>query len=114
MRFVKYKHRGGARCLGAALLLSASGVAGAAEYELSVDPVTIDTGEFVRPGIGYNGASPGPVLEFEEGEDVTIVVTNNLSESTSIHWHGLILPNDALVNCGFHAQQLVTLTLEHA
>jgi len=61
-------------------------------YDISVDRVTIDTGDFQKDGIGYNGASPGPVLRFKEGEDVTINVTNNLEESTSIHWHGLILP----------------------
>ncbi len=61
-------------------------------YNLTVDPVTIDTGDFKRSGIGYNGTSPGPVLRFKEGEDVTINVTNNLGASTSIHWHGLILP----------------------
>ncbi|MBO6825401.1 MAG: copper resistance system multicopper oxidase [Sneathiella sp.] len=61
-------------------------------YDLTVDKVIIDTGEFKKEGIGYNGASPGPVLSFEEGEEVTINVTNNLSETTSIHWHGLILP----------------------
>ena len=66
----------------------------AGEYNLTVDRITIDTGEFTRSGIGYNGASPGPVLRFKEGEDVTINVTNNLSEPTSIHWHGLILPFD--------------------
>lgn len=64
----------------------------AGEYTLSVDPVEINTGEFTRTGIGYNGKTPGPVLRFKEGEDVTIKVTNNLNESTSIHWHGLILP----------------------
>lgn len=64
----------------------------AGEYNLTVDAVTIDTGTFTRTGVGYNGASPGPILRFKEGEDVTINVTNNLSESTSIHWHGLILP----------------------
>lgn len=64
----------------------------AGEYSLSVDRVKIDTGEFTRTGIGYNGKTPGPVLRFKEGEDVTIKVTNNLDESTSIHWHGLILP----------------------
>jgi L-ascorbate oxidase len=71
-----------------------SAIVSAAEYELTVDPVTIDTGDFVRAGIGYNGASPGPVLQFKEGENVTISVTNNLDEPTSIHWHGLILPYD--------------------
>jgi L-ascorbate oxidase len=64
----------------------------AAEYQMTVDEVTIDTGDFATKGIGYNGASPGPVLRFKEGETVTIKVTNNLKESTSVHWHGLILP----------------------
>ena len=61
-------------------------------YNLSVDIVTLDTGKFKRQAIGYNGATPGPTLRFKEGEDVTIKVTNNLDVSTSIHWHGLILP----------------------
>ena len=79
---------------GFAFNLAATGTAVAGTYDLTVDEVTIDTGDFQRTGIGYNGASPGPVLRFREGEDVTINVTNNLSESTSIHWHGLILPYD--------------------
>jgi len=62
------------------------------EYALTVDRVMIDVGSFQKPGIGYNGASPGPVLRFKEGEDVVIRVTNNLDEMTSIHWHGLVLP----------------------
>lgn len=78
--------------LGAGLAASLSGAATAGEYSLTVDPVTVDTGAFTRTGIGYNGATPGPVLRFKEGEDVIIKVTNNLSEPTSIHWHGLILP----------------------
>jgi len=61
-------------------------------YDITVDRVTIDTGEFEKEGIGYNGASPGPVLRWKEGEEVTINVTNNLDVPTSIHWHGLILP----------------------
>ncbi len=69
-----------------------SAAANAGEYNITVDRVQIDTGDFVKEGTGYNGASPGPVLKFKEGEDVTINVTNNLDEVTSIHWHGLILP----------------------
>lgn len=72
------------------LLLPMAGFAG--EYNLTVDKVEIDTGDFVKKGIGYNGKSPGPILRFKEGEEVTINVTNNLKEMTSIHWHGLILP----------------------
>ena len=79
-------------CLTAILAGFAFSSASAGEYDLSVDRVQIDTGDFVKEGIGYNGASPGPVLRFKEGEEVTINVTNNLDEMTSIHWHGLILP----------------------
>ncbi len=79
--------------LGATAGLLLMPVASLAEtYSLTVDRVMIDTGDFVKQGIGYNGSSPGPVLRFKEGEEVTINVTNNLDESTSIHWHGLILP----------------------
>ncbi|WP_425404324.1 copper resistance system multicopper oxidase [Hwanghaeella sp.] len=81
-----------AATLGLGLATTAAGAVQAGTYNLTVDEVTIDTGDFKKTGIGYNGASPGPVLRFKEGEDVVINVTNNLSESTSIHWHGLILP----------------------
>jgi len=80
--------------LGLGLATAVANVALAETYDLTVDEVTIDTGAFKKTGIGYNGASPGPVLRFKEGEDVVINVTNNLSETTSIHWHGLILPYD--------------------
>jgi hypothetical protein len=42
---------------------------------------------------GYNGSSPGPTIEAVEGERVRIYVTNKLNEPTSVHWHGIILPN---------------------
>ena len=74
------------------LLIFFSLSAMAETYNLSVDKVTLDAGKFKRQAIGYNGATPGPTLRFKEGEDVTIKVTNNLDVTTSIHWHGLILP----------------------
>ncbi len=78
--------------LAAALLWVAAIPANASEYNISVDRIKIDTGVFTKTGIGYNGSATPTVLRFKEGEDVTINVTNNLSEDTSIHWHGLILP----------------------
>ena len=78
-------------CLSMAFVVLAA-PAFAETYDLTVDAVTLETMDFSRDGVGFNGASPGPVLRFKEGEDVTIRVTNNLSEPTSIHWHGLILP----------------------
>ncbi|RBI72283.1 copper oxidase [Roseovarius sp. TE539] len=61
-------------------------------YDITVDQVRIDTGNFRKMGVGYNKSQLPTVLRFKEGEEVTINVTNNLRESTSIHWHGLILP----------------------
>jgi FtsP/CotA-like multicopper oxidase with cupredoxin domain len=42
---------------------------------------------------GYNGSTPGPTIEAVEGDRVRILVTNKLPEPTSIHWHGILLPN---------------------
>lgn len=42
---------------------------------------------------GYNGSTPGPTIEAVEGERVRIVVENRLPEATTIHWHGILVPN---------------------
>ena len=42
---------------------------------------------------GYNGQTPGPTIEAVEGDRVRILVTNKLAEHTTIHWHGVLLPN---------------------
>jgi manganese oxidase len=42
---------------------------------------------------GYNGQTPGPLIEAVEGDRVRIFVTNKLPERTSVHWHGILLPN---------------------
>ncbi len=43
---------------------------------------------------GYNGTTPGPTIEAYEGDRIRIVLKNELPEPTSIHWHGLEVPND--------------------
>ena len=47
-----------------------------------------------NPGMAtaINGSIPAPTLRWREGETVTLRVTNKLPVSTSIHWHGIILP----------------------
>ena len=84
------------------LLFPLSGLA--ASYQLTIDPVGIDIDGTIQSGIGYNGASPGPVLRWKEGETVTVNVTNNLDVPSSIHWHGLILPfeMDGVPGISFH------------
>ncbi len=41
----------------------------------------------------YNGVVPGPEIRVTEGDRVRINVTNELPESTVVHWHGLVIPN---------------------
>jgi manganese oxidase len=64
-------------------------------FRLTVDEVEweVEPGKIVSAR-GYNGAVPGPILRATEGETVRIIVTNNLTESTTIHWHGLFVPNN--------------------
>lgn len=52
----------------------------------------------IAPGLdieawGYNGVTPGPVIEAVVGDRVRVYVTNHLPEATSIHWHGILVPN---------------------
>ncbi|HSQ64423.1 MAG TPA: copper oxidase [Polyangiaceae bacterium] len=42
---------------------------------------------------GYNGHTPGPTIEAVEGDRVRIYVTNRLPEPTTVHWHGMVVPN---------------------
>lgn len=63
-------------------------------FHLIAEPITRE----FAPGFwvncwGYNGSSPGPTIEAVEGDRVRILVTNHLNEPTTVHWHGLILPN---------------------
>ena len=44
---------------------------------------------------GYNGNLLGPTLRFKKGDDVEIRVYNNLKESTTVHWHGMLVPGEA-------------------
>lgn len=43
---------------------------------------------------GYNGSYPGPELRVTEGQKVRVNLINNLPEATTIHFHGLDVPND--------------------
>ncbi|MGR9107628.1 MAG: copper resistance system multicopper oxidase [Gammaproteobacteria bacterium] len=64
----------------------------AGEYELSIAEKSVNlTGES-QTAVVANDSLPAPILHWHEGEEVTIKVTNHLQQSTSIHWHGIILP----------------------
>ncbi|MFN3968896.1 multicopper oxidase domain-containing protein [Flavobacterium sp.] len=62
-------------------------------YDLYVrDTIVNFTGKPKR-AIAVNGQIPMPTLTFTQGDTAEIYVHNELKESTSLHWHGLFLPN---------------------
>lgn len=63
------------------------------DLEASVIQWPILPGETVE-AYAYNNQVPGPTIRVTEGDRVRINVTNRLPESTTVHWHGLILPNE--------------------
>ena len=69
-------------------------VDGVKVYHLTAEPIRHEIAPgLVIDGWGYNGRSPGPTIEAVEGDHLRIYVTNNLPEPTTVHWHGIFLPN---------------------
>jgi len=67
---------------------------GVKEFHLIAEEVEHEFGPETRiKAWGYNGSTPGPTIEAVEGDRVRFYVTNRLPEPTTVHWHGLILPN---------------------
>ncbi|HTI71044.1 MAG TPA: copper oxidase [Candidatus Limnocylindria bacterium] len=69
-------------------------VDGVKVFHLVAEPVVHE----FAPGLvsncwGYNGRVHGPTIEAVEGDRVRIYVTNRLSAPTTVHWHGILLPN---------------------
>jgi len=69
-------------------------VDGTKVFHLVAEPVRHE----FAPGLeaecwGYNGSVHGPLIEAVEGDRVRIYVTNKLAAPTSVHWHGILLPN---------------------
>ena len=57
-----------------------------------VIPWEVEVGKFVD-GWSYNGLIPGPVMHANVGDKIRIVLKNELPESTSLHLHGVRVPN---------------------
>lgn len=63
-------------------------------FNLTCDAVEWEyqAGKFAN-AFAYNGVLPGPEIRVTEGDHVRFHVTNNLPESTAVHWHGVMVPN---------------------
>lgn len=63
------------------------------EYTLDIRKETVNLAGKDVAGMTVNGGIPGPTLRFIEGEYAVIFVKNNMEVETSVHWHGILLPN---------------------
>lgn len=64
------------------------------EYDLTISEQKLAPAGKVVTALTVNGGIPGPTLRFTEGDTAVIRVHNNLKkETTSTHWHGLLVPN---------------------
>ncbi|MDD3722970.1 MAG: multicopper oxidase domain-containing protein [Lutibacter sp.] len=63
------------------------------EYTLEINEEMVNKAGKDVMGMTINGSIPGPTLDFTEGEYAVIHVKNNMDVETSIHWHGMLLPN---------------------
>ena len=63
-------------------------------FHLIAEPVVRELAPGLRINAwGYNGSTPGPTIEAVEGDQLRVYVENRLPEATSVHWHGVLLPN---------------------
>jgi FtsP/CotA-like multicopper oxidase with cupredoxin domain len=63
-------------------------------FELTAKPVLWEIMEGVKvTAYTYNGTVPGPLIHVTEGDRVRIIVKNELPDPTTIHWHGIEVPN---------------------
>lgn len=63
-------------------------------FELTTKAVLWEILEGVKvTAFTYNGSVPGPMIRVTEGDEVKVIVKNDLPEPTTIHWHGVQVPN---------------------
>ncbi len=77
------------------------------EFDLIIAQTPVNFSGKPRLATTINGMLPGPTLRWREGDTVTLRVKNTLSEETSIHWHGILLPfqMDGVPGISFHGIQ---------
>jgi FtsP/CotA-like multicopper oxidase with cupredoxin domain len=62
-------------------------------YNLTIKQEIVNKAGKEVMGMTVNGGIPGPTIRFKEGGYAVIYVKNDMNVETSVHWHGLLLPN---------------------
>jgi manganese oxidase len=64
-------------------------------FEVTCSEIDWDTGSGnMVKAMAYNGTVPGPEIRIVQGDKVRVVVTNGMSQSTVVHFHGVLVPNN--------------------
>ena len=72
----------------------ANSVLSGTQFDLSIGAATVNFTGRPRAATLVNGGLPAPLLRWREGDTVTLRVRNTLPTTSSIHWHGMIVPAD--------------------
>jgi CopA family copper-resistance protein len=64
------------------------------QFDLTISHSELTIDGRTGPAVTVNGQVPAPLLRWREGDEITLRVHNQLNEDTSIHWHGILLPNE--------------------
>ncbi len=63
-------------------------------YKLNINHTPVNFTGYLKQAYCVNGSVPSPILRWQEGDRITLDVTNHLAVDSSIHWHGIILPSN--------------------
>src|SRR3954449_6446660 len=74
------------------------------DFKLDIGATPVNFTGSARMATAVNGRVPAPALYWREGDTVTLRVTNQLPITSSIHWHGILLPAamDGVPGLSFH------------
>jgi FtsP/CotA-like multicopper oxidase with cupredoxin domain len=64
-------------------------------FELTAKNVDweVEPGKVIKGAYTYNGVVPGPIIRITEGDKIRVNVKNEMQLSTTVHWHGVLVPN---------------------
>src|SRR6188472_906679 len=80
--------------IGAGAAIAGSGLPPGAAAQPAADGFRLlRAGALPSAGLGYDGIAPGPTLRVRRGDELRVRLANDLAAPTSVHWHGIRLPN---------------------
>nr|MDQ2736139.1 multicopper oxidase domain-containing protein [Pseudomonadota bacterium] len=79
-------------CASAGQALGNDRILSGTQFDLTIDETPVNITGRASTATTVNGSVPAPVLHWRDGDTVTLRVTNRMATTSSIHWHGILLP----------------------